>query len=278
MSRKSTRHLLLLILFSATSPAFAGEGWLENLDAAKAQATEEQKPILLHFYAEWCGPCRNMEQNVLNQTQVINALENKVVGVKVNADDYPELAEQYGIHTLPSDVVIEPDGTRMIESSGSRTLSEYVASIDRAATRYNDLVASRQSAGEVQEIDIAEPNLMLGGYCPYTLQMHRRWEKGSPSFAGEYHGQAYHFASAEALAEFEASPERFAPKYLGCDPVVVWETDRAVPGNIRYGAFYDDELYLFVSDSNRQRFKADPDQFVRTRVVLHVDQIETAVR
>jgi thiol-disulfide isomerase/thioredoxin/YHS domain-containing protein len=277
MFRKSTRHALLLVLVSATSPVFAGEGWLESLDAAKARAAEEQKPILLHFYADWCGPCRNMEQTVLNQSQVLTALENKVVGVKVNADDSPELAEAYGIHTLPSDVVIEPDGTRMIESSGSRTLSEYVSSIDRAATRYKDLIASRQSS-DTQDVDITAPNVMLGGYCPYTLQLHRRWEKGSPSFSAEYHGQAYHFVSADALAEFEASPERFAPKYLGCDPVVVWETDRALPGDIRYGAFYDDELYLFVSDSNRQRFKADPDQFVRTRVVLHVDQIESVVR
>jgi YHS domain-containing protein/thiol-disulfide isomerase/thioredoxin len=274
----STRHLLLLILVTAATPALAAEGWLDNLDAAKAQAAEEQKPILLHFYADWCGPCRNMEQNVLNQSQVITALESKVVGVKINADDYPELAAEYGINTLPSDVVIEPNGTRMIESTGSRTLSEYVASINRAATRYNDLIASRQTADDVQNVNITAPNLMLGGYCPFTLQMHRRWEKGSPSFSADYHGQAYHFVSAEALAEFEASPERFAPKYLGCDPVVVWETDRAVPGDVRYGAFYDDELYLFVSDTNRQRFKADPDQFVRTRVVLHVDQIETVVR
>ncbi len=278
MSRKSTRHALLLILVTAASPAPAAEGWLDNLDAAKAQAAEEQKPILLHFYADWCGPCRTMESTVLNQSQVLTALESKVVGVKINADDYPELASEYGIQRLPSDIVIEPDGTRMIESTGPRTLSEYVASIDRAATRYNDLIASRQTADDVQNVIITEPNLMLGGYCPFTLQMHRRWEKGSLSFTGEYHGQAYHFVSAEALAEFEASPERFAPKYLGCDPVVVWETDRALPGDVRYGAFYDDELYLFVSDANRQRFKTDPDQFVRTRVVLHVDQIETVVR
>jgi YHS domain-containing protein len=119
---------------------------------------------------------------------------------------------------------------------------------------------------------------MMGGYCPFTLQIHRRWEKGSPSFTAQYHGQQYQFVSAEALAEFQAHPDRFAPKYLGCDPVVVWETDRALPGNIQYGAFYDDELYLFVSDANRQRFKADPDQFVRTRVVLHIDQIEAVVR
>jgi thiol-disulfide isomerase/thioredoxin/YHS domain-containing protein len=277
MFRKSTPHAFLLMLVTAASPVLAG-GWADSLDAAKAQAAEAQKPVLIHFYADWCGPCRSMESTVLGNSQVLGALGDKVVGVKINIDDNPELAAQYNIQRLPSDVVIEPNGAVMIESEGPRTLSEYVASIERAATRYNDLLASRQATDNVQDVEITEPNLMLGGYCPYTLQIHRRWEKGSPSFTAQYHGQSYQFVSAEALAEFEASPGRFAPKYLGCDPVVVWETDRAVPGDIRYGAFYDDELYLFTTDANRQRFKADPDQFVRTRVVLHVDQIESVIR
>ncbi len=277
MSRKSVNTVLMLVLFTA-SPALVQAGWMENLDAAKAQAAESQSPILLHFYADWCGPCQNMEQNVLNNRQVIAAMGDRVIGVKINIDDHPEVAAQYGISLLPSDVVIEPDGTQIIESRGARTLNEYVSSIDRAATRYNDLLASRQPVEPANQAAVAAGDLMMGGYCPFTLQIHRRWEKGSPSFTAQYHGQQYQFVSAEALAEFQAHPDRFAPKYLGCDPVVVWETDRALPGNIQYGAFYDDELYLFVSDANRQRFKADPDQFVRTRVVLHIDQIEAVVR
>lgn len=276
MSRKSVNVALMLVLFA--SPALAEEGWVDSLEEAKVIARETQRPILLHFYADWCGPCQNMERNVLNHRDVLAAFGDRVIGVKIDIDEQPEVAAEYDISLLPSDVVIEPNGTSLIESRGARTVNEYVTSIDRAATRYRDLLASREPVEQADVAAIANGNVMLGGYCPFTLQIHRRWEKGSPSYTAQYHGQNYQFVSAEALAEFQSNPERFAPKYLGCDPVVVWETDRAVPGDIRFGAFYDNELYLFTTNENRQRFKDDPDQFVRTRVVLHVNQIETAVR
>ena len=71
---------------------------------------------------------------------------------------------------------------------------------------------------------------------------------------------------------------RYAPRFLGCDPIVIWESDRAVLGSTRFGAFYNDQLYLFTSDQNRQSFKQDPDRYIRTRVVLRVDEIEHVIR
>jgi YHS domain-containing protein len=85
-------------------------------------------------------------------------------------------------------------------------------------------------------------------------------------------------ASVEEQQEFNENPTRYAPRFLGCDPVIVYQSDRAVLGSTKFGAFYDDELYLFVSNDNRQAFKANPDQYIRTRVVLRADQIEQVVR
>jgi YHS domain-containing protein len=132
--------------------------------------------------------------------------------------------------------------------------------------------------GQPAEIKTASQEVMLRGYCPVTLWSRRKWEKGSPQFKAEYHGQTYHLASAEDLKKFEQNPSRYAPQLLGCDPVVVYESNRAVAGSTRYGAFYDDELYLFTTDDNRKLFKAQPDRFVREKVVLDVSRIETTVR
>ena len=85
-------------------------------------------------------------------------------------------------------------------------------------------------------------------------------------------------ASAADRDAFDENPARYVPQLLGCDPVVIATEDRAVPGNTRYGAFYDDELYLFTSQANRTRFKANPDRYVRERVVLNVEQIESVTR
>ena len=68
------------------------------------------------------------------------------------------------------------------------------------------------------------------------------------------------------------------PRFLGCDPVVVWDSDRAIRGLTKFAAFYDDELYLFSTAENRDTFKAKPDTYIRTRIVLQPDEIETVVR
>ena len=79
------------------------------------------------------------------------------------------------------------------------------------------------------------------------------------------------------MIEFRNNPEAYAPKLLGCDPVILWESDRAVAGDIRYGAFFDDELYLFKTEERRRQFKANPEKYIRLQHAVKVDQIERTV-
>jgi len=280
---------VLLAVAAACCPVSAGE-WLKDLDAAKAEAQRLNRPILLHFYATWCGPCMKMEKNVLNTQPVLDQIETSVVAVKINIDEHKDLANRFDVSQFPTDIFIEPNGTHLIKSTGQKTIDEYARSIARASTTYTDLVAKRSEPKVEPDTKLAGENgnppvvakasqeVMLRGYCPVTLWTRRKWEKGSPQFQVEHHGQVYHMASAEDLKKFEQNPSRYAPQLLGCDPVVVYESNRAVPGSTRYGAFYDDELYLFTTDANRKLFKAQPDRFVRDKVVLDVSQIETVVR
>ncbi|MGQ9867017.1 MAG: thioredoxin [Pseudanabaenaceae cyanobacterium] len=57
------------------------------------------KPLLVDFYAPWCGPCQIMA-GVLER--VSPRLEGKVRIVKINTDNYPHLASQYQISALPT--------------------------------------------------------------------------------------------------------------------------------------------------------------------------------
>ena len=90
--------------------------------------------------------------------------------------------------------------------------------------------------------------------------------------------QQFLLASEAQKKEFAENPDRYVPRFLGCDPVVVWDSDRAVPGETTWAAFYDEELYLFSSAQNRSRFRKDPDKYTKTRVVLNVQDIQTLVR
>ncbi|QDU37043.1 Thioredoxin [Maioricimonas rarisocia] len=283
----------VLLLLCATAQA-ADDVWMTDFDAARKRAEELQRPMLIHFGADWCGPCRQMERNVLHTARVKEQISSSVVAVVVNVDKQPKLAARFGVTSLPTDLFIEPDGKRLMQSTGYRPASEYASSVARASTRYHDLLASRrpeepktpiaavpqndEEAPKAKVTSESRTEPVLDGFCPVALLKQRRWIKGSPQFTTEHRGQIYHLSSDEALESFDEDPERFAPRFLGCDPIIVWQTDRAVPGSTRFGAFYDDELYLFVSDENRKTFKENPDRYIRTRVVLDVDQIESVIR
>lgn len=66
--------------------------------------SEADLPLLVDFSAPWCGPCRMMEP-ILDQ---VNAqMSQKIRVVKINTDNYPQLASQFQVHALPTLVLFK---------------------------------------------------------------------------------------------------------------------------------------------------------------------------
>lgn len=98
--------------------------WRHDFEAAMREAKSRKAPVLVHFYADWCPPCRQMESQVLN-TASVSALVDKVIAVKLNSDHNRELVRRFGVTSLPSDVVLSPDGRVRNVYSGSTSLPVY---------------------------------------------------------------------------------------------------------------------------------------------------------
>ena len=65
---------------------------------------QSDRPVLVDFYATWCGPCQMMSP-ILEQ---VNAqLQGQLKVVKIDTDRYPQLASQYQIHALPTLVLFK---------------------------------------------------------------------------------------------------------------------------------------------------------------------------
>ena len=70
-------------------------------------------PVLVDFSAEWCGPCQALMPIV---DELAGTYEGKVKIVKVNVDDSPELAQKFGVLSIPTLVFLGSNGSARIAS------------------------------------------------------------------------------------------------------------------------------------------------------------------
>ena len=68
------------------------------------KVASQPAPVLIDFWAPWCGPCR-MQGPILED--VARAIGDKAVIAKVNVDEEPQLASQFGIQSIPTLVVLK---------------------------------------------------------------------------------------------------------------------------------------------------------------------------
>ena len=93
----------------------------ENFESIR----NSEKPILIDFYADWCGPCR-MVSPIVDE---IAEERDDIVVAKVNVDEENELASEFGVFSIPTLVVIK-NGKVINQSAGARPKDSILAMLN----------------------------------------------------------------------------------------------------------------------------------------------------
>lgn len=94
----------------------------------EAEVLDSQTPVLIDFYADWCGPCRTMAPVV---DDVARDYAGKLKVVKVNVDEAEETVARFGVTAMPTFVLLK-DGQEAYRRVGAAPKSAFLRDLQQA--------------------------------------------------------------------------------------------------------------------------------------------------
>ena len=133
--------LTAALVLALVPQAYAGP-WLKSLSAAQKQAKASNQLIFVDMFADWCGWCHRMEQEVFPSQVFQNATDNLVL-LRLNTEDGADgtkLAQRFQVTSLPTFLLITHDMTIAGIIRGYAPPNDFVKSVKDSEGRYTDFI------------------------------------------------------------------------------------------------------------------------------------------
>jgi thiol:disulfide interchange protein DsbD len=108
---------LVFATFLVTSWAMKGPGvnWKTYSEETLREAQNQNKPVIIDFYATWCSPCRELEEVTFHDSEVVKQAEKDFIMVKVDVTQggnlfHEQLLQQFGVKGVPTVIFLDPSG------------------------------------------------------------------------------------------------------------------------------------------------------------------------
>lgn len=144
--------LLFLLVLSAipmstekTQAQTDGVRWYSYSEGL-SKAKEEGKPIFIDFWASWCGPCQQMEDEVYPDQDVIEKSRD-FINIKVNVSKNEGLAREHGVSNIPTLVFLNSDGEEVSRNVGALSADGLVSEMDDVLDTVNQNSDSSSGPG-----------------------------------------------------------------------------------------------------------------------------------
>jgi thioredoxin-related protein len=125
--------LVTLVFATSAGQSHAQEvRWRDNYDAARREATETGKPLLLDFGTEACVWCRKLDATTFRDPKVVKLLNERFIAVKIDANRYMKLTTALGIESYPTLVLATADGKVAGRHVGYATVPELMTLLNKA--------------------------------------------------------------------------------------------------------------------------------------------------
>jgi YHS domain-containing protein len=235
-------------IFANTVVAADGRSvaWKTDLGAAQAESRARDLPLWVQFTGPWCVNCRRMEWGTFSHPLVIAAARERFVAVKLRSDEHEQLALSLGLSSLPSTVIVRPNGEVIDKWEGFGEPGEFLVFLEGTRARFR---------GE------AHYEVALGAHCPVSLVDRRRLIPGRSELVARRDGFEYRFADEAARRAFLAEPEKYVPANHGECPVRHVDAGSFQDGDPRWGVLYKGHLYLCADAADRVRFLKNPERY-----------------
>lgn len=100
------------------------EATLQNFDGL----LKSELPVLIDFWAPWCGPCRTLSPIV---DELADELEGRLIVAKCNVDENQDIAMKYGVMSIPTLVMLK-SGQEAMRTVGAMPKARLAAEIEKA--------------------------------------------------------------------------------------------------------------------------------------------------
>ena len=137
--------------------------WETNPYTASLKARAEAKPVMLHFTADWCGPCQNQKRFVFRNPEVVRTIHKNTVPVRVNIDANKALAEELNVRSIPHDVFLTPDGEVIGRRNSPSESSNFLSML--RSINYTPNQSTAQLDSSISQLQ--RPNAPLGQHTDF---------------------------------------------------------------------------------------------------------------